>query len=161
MTTGTAQSGDVIFYKPTGFIGRVISRVTKSPYSHVALALNSDTMIEADRFVNTRITAIAYDSEITHVYRLENVTQEERDRIVTNALKLEGSKYDYAQIAELFIRLVLGIKRTLFNNKKKLTCSEVVDKSFYESGINRKDVDNLYDITPEELLHKYSLHRVL
>jgi len=74
---------------------------------------------------------------------------------------MEGTDYDYAQIFEMLFRIVFRIKRTLFNNQSKLTCSEVVDRSFYLAGVKRKDVDNLYDLTPEELLHKYPLTRVL
>ena len=160
MTT-EIQAADVIFYRPTGFIGRVISYFTSSPYSHVALAIDANTIIEANRFIKTRVVPIEYDNKITHIYRLDNVTQEERDRIVSIALSYEGTDYDYAQIFEMFVRIVFRIKRTLFNNQQKLTCSEVVDNAFYKAGVKRKDLEFLYDITPEELLHKYSLHRVL
>ncbi|AEW47204.1 hypothetical protein BCP78_0197 [Bacillus phage BCP78] len=160
MTTDL-QAADVIFYRPTGFIGRVISYFTKSPYSHVALAINANTIIEADRFTKTRIVPIEYDKNITHIYRLENLTQEEREKIVELATSLEGTDYDYAQILEMFVRIVFRIKRTLFNNQKKLTCSEVVDRSFYLAGVKRKDTEFLYDVTPEELIHKYPLTRVL
>lgn len=160
MTTDL-QAADVIFYRPTGFIGRVISYFTKSPYSHVALAIDANTIIEADRFTKTRIVPIEYDKNITHIYRLENLTQEEREKIVELATSLEGTDYDYAQILEMFVRIVFRIKRTLFNNQKKLTCSEVVDRSFYLAGVKRKDMEFLYDVTPEELIHKYPLTRVL
>jgi len=161
MTNEPIQSADVIFYRPKSFIGWVISKVTNSPYSHVALAIDSNTLIEANRFIKTRVVPIEYDNKITHIYRLDNVTQEERDRIVSIALSYEGTDYDYAQIFEMFVRIVFRIKRTLFNNQQKLTCSEVVDNAFYKAGVKRKDLEFLYDITPEELLHKYSLHRVL
>lgn len=160
MTTDL-QAADVIFYRPTGFIGRVISYFTKSPYSHVALAIDANTIIEADRFTKTRIVPIEYDKNITHIYRLENLTQEEREKIVELATSLEGTDYDYAQILEMFVRIVFRIKRTIFNNQKKLTCSEVVDRSFYLAGVKRKDMEFLYDVTPEELIHKYPLTRVL
>ncbi|AFQ96518.1 hypothetical protein [Bacillus phage vB_BceM_Bc431v3] len=161
MTNEMIQSADVIFYRPKSFIGWVISKVTNSPYSHVALAIDSNTLIEANRFIKTRVVPIEYDNKITHIYRLDNVTQEERGRIVSIALSYEGTDYDYAQIFEMFVRIVFRIKRTLFNNQQKLTCSEVVDNAFYKAGVKRKDQEFLYDITPEELLHKYSLHRVL
>lgn len=161
MTNETIQSADVIFYRPKSFIGWVISRATNSPYSHVALAIDSNTLIEANRFIKTRVVPIEYDKEITHIYRLDSLTKEEQDKIVSIALSYEGTDYDYAQILEMFLRIVLNLKRTLFNNQKKLTCSEVVDSSFYKAGIKRKDTEFLYDITPEELLQKYSLHRVL
>jgi len=160
MTT-EIQAADVIFYRPTGFLGRVISYFTSSPYSHVALAIDANTIIEANRFIKTRVVPIEYDKNITHIYRLENLTQVEREKIVEIALSMEGTDYDYAQIFEMLFRIVFRIKRTLFNNQKKLTCSEVVDKSYYLAGFKRKDTEFLYDVTPEELLHKYPLTRVL
>ncbi|AOZ62012.1 hypothetical protein QCM8_94 [Bacillus phage QCM8] len=160
MTT-EIQAADVIFYRPKSIIGWVISKVTNSPYSHVALAIDSNTLIEANRFIKTRIVPIEYDKNITHVYRLENLTQEEREKIVELAVSLEGTDYDYAQIFEMFVRIVFRMKRTLFNNQKKLTCSEVVDRSFYLAGVKRKDNEFLFDVTPEELIHKYPLTRVL
>ncbi|AIF71971.1 enoyl-CoA hydratase/carnithine racemase-like [Bacillus phage Riley] len=161
MTTGEILPADVIFYRPTSFIGRVISFFTKSPYSHVALAIDSNTLIEANRFIKTRVVPIEYDKNITHVYRLTDITPEEREEIVAIAKSFEGSDYDYAQIFEMLFRIVFNIKRTIFNNQSKLTCSEIVDKSFYIAGIDRKDAENLYDVTPEELLHKYKLNRII
>ena len=44
------QTGDLLFFRPTGWVGRLICAVTKSEYCHVGLAFNGDEGIEIREF---------------------------------------------------------------------------------------------------------------
>lgn len=154
------EPGDVIFYRPTGFIGWLVSKVSKSEYSHVSLAVDSYNIVEADRFIKSRISNLYYVEEVHKVYRIRHVTTEQQHKIVESALTMVGVGYDYRQIYGLFMRLVFKRDSTVFNAANKYICSEIIDYAFQMSDIPRHDQLNVGDITPQELLGKYALERV-
>jgi hypothetical protein len=154
-------AGDVIFYRPEGPIGWIISKVSRSPYSHVSLAIDSDTVIEADRFVKSRFADLLYNKEIHHVYRLRDITEEQRQKIVEVASTFTGIEYNYSKIISLFLRLVFNVTKSPFNNANKLICSDIIDKAFIMAKVPRADTNNMMNLTPQELLSEYDLVRVL
>lgn len=154
------QPGDIIFYKPVGFIGWFISRLTKSEYSHVALAIDSYNIIEANRFIKSRISNLGYVEEIHKVYRITNISERQQYEVVSTALTMLDVSYDYSQIVGLFIRLTLHRDGFSLNTANKYICSEIIDRALYQSGIPRTDTDHLGDITPQELFDKYKLVQV-
>jgi hypothetical protein len=154
------KSGDIIFYRPTGIIGWAISKITRSEYSHVALAINSDFILEADRFTKARITPLNYVAEVNNVYRVPELTETQRDRLVDYALSLSDARYDYFQLIGLFLRSVFSIDTTIFNSVNKYICSEVIDLALLAASASRKDDKHIGDITPQELFDKYNLIQV-
>lgn len=153
--------GDVILYKSYGIIGRTISFITRSPYSHVALAVDEDTVLESDRFINTRLSDIHSRKVVHHVYRVNGITEEQQRNAVNYAMETIGTKYDYLQILGLFFRYVFRLKYLTFNSYNKFICSENIDYAFIRADIPRKDLEHLLDVSPQELLEKYDLRRVL
>lgn len=151
--------GDLVMYKPKGLLGWIISKISKSDYSHVAVVLGNNTIFEANKFIKSRIVKLDYDKEIHHIYRLSDLTKWKKQKIISKAHKYIGVKYDYLQVIGLFFRLVFN-KHDTFNNLNKFICSEVIDKIYIEAGIKRADAEHLYDVTPQEILDKYDLHRV-
>ena len=154
------EPGDIIFYRPTNLIGWTISKLTRSEYSHVALAIDAYNIIEADKFIKSRVSNLYYVDKINSVYRLNGVTEDQRHMIVNNALTMVGMRYDYKQILGLFMRLSFHKELSTFNTANKYICSEIVDNSFVMSDVPRKDMRNLGDISPQELFEKYDLIRV-
>jgi hypothetical protein len=154
-------AGDVIFYRPRGPIGWIISKVSRSPYSHVSLAIDSNTIIEANLFIDSRVADLSFNKEIHHVYRLRDVTPEQRQRIVSTALRFTGIDYNYSKIISLFLRLVFNITKSPFNNANKLICSDIIDKAFIMSKVPRETTNNMMNLTPQELLSEYDLIRVI
>jgi hypothetical protein len=154
-------AGDVIFSRPRGPIGWIISKVSRSPYSHVSLAIDSNTVIEADRFVKSRFADLSYDKEVHHVYRLRDITEEQRQRIVEVASTFTGIEYNYSKIVSLFLRLVFNVMKSPFNNANKLICSDIIDKAFIMSKVPRETTNNMMNLTPHELLSEYDLVRVI
>lgn len=157
----SVQPGDVVFYKPDGIIGKIISLITKSPYSHVALAIDSNTILESNRFIKTRLANINSSKVVHHVFRLKGVTEVQQQKIVEHALTTLGTEYDYLQIAGLFFRYVLCLNYLTFNSYNKFICSENIDYAFLMSSIPRKNYEHTLDISPQELLEDYDLYRVL
>lgn len=159
--------GNILFFKKTtSFVSRIIANITKSEFTHVGLIVGYDdmtgvaTIIEADRFVATRLTHVQLDE--THVvYSTEDMTEEMRERIVKYSMKSIGIKYDYLQAFGLFLSLVFkGNRHAVFNSSNKLICSELIDLAYYKSGVPRINTDNIGNITPQELVEAYKLRDV-
>lgn len=153
--------GDVIFFKKNdSFISRVIAYFTKSEYTHVGLIVNYDestnivTIIESNRFVDTRINMIELDQQKHEIYTLDK-SQDETDRIIKYAYQTVGMKYDYLQILGLLISLLFDTEYRFFDRKNKLICSELIDLSYYKAGTKRDADMSLGNITPQELLQVY------
>lgn len=153
--------GDVLFFKRNdSFISRIIAYFTKSEYTHVGLIVGYDectniaTIIESDRFVDTRINVIELNQQEHVVYTLDK-SQDETDKIIKYAYKSVGIKYDYLQILGLFLSLLFNIEYRFFDRSNKLICSELIDLSYYKAGIKRNTDINLGNVTPQELLEVY------
>lgn len=159
--------GDIVFFKKdkTSFISRIIAKITKSEFTHVGLIIGYDEntnivkIVESDRFVDTRINTIELKKCRHVIYTTtEEKTKEQIYMIMKLAYKYVGVKYDYLQVIGLFFSLLFKKKRSAwFNSKNKLICSELIDIIYYKVGIKRKNIYNLGNITPQELLEVYDL----
>jgi len=154
------EPGDIIFYRPTGFIGWAISKITKSEYSHVALAIDSYHIIEADKFIKSQISDLSYVENIHKVYRIRDIDKATQFAVTTEALTMLGSNYDYSQVFGLFFRIILQRDKISLNRANKYICSEIIDTSLFRAKVPRRDMKHLGDITPQELFDKYNLVEV-
>lgn len=153
--------GDVLFFKDdSSFISRVIAKMTRSKYTHVGLIVGYDkltnevTIIESDRFVNTRINRMTLNDNYV-VYTTGDKPKDRVDKILKYAYRNLGAKYDYLQILGLFLALLFKGNKRYFNSNNKLICSEGIDLAYYTAGERRLVNDNLGNITPQELLEVY------
>lgn len=153
------QIGDVLFYSGESFISRVISWVTKSPYTHVALVIGDNRLIEAQRIVNTDMRKIK-PSEEFKVFRIEGLTDEQRQRIAEIAYTYRSYSYSYIETVGIFFRLLFKRDLPWFERANKIYCSELVDLVFYASGVPRKPERPIGNIAPHELFEVYELRKV-
>lgn len=157
--------GDVVFFKATdSFLSRLIARFTSSEFTHVGLVVSynlvneSVIIIEADRFIRTRLRELKFDSSLHALYRVPGLKEKQREGIVSFAFSRLGTEYDYPQIIGLFLRLVLKLNTgDLFNLSNRLICSELIDVSYYLHDVPRKTKTNIGDVSPQELLINYPL----
>ena len=154
------QPGDIIFYRPTGFIGWAISKITKSEYSHVAMAVDNFHIIEADKFIQSRLSDLSYVEDIHRVYRIRDIDKATQFAVTTEALTMLGTNYDYSQVFGLFLRIILKRDEISLNRANKYICSEIIDSSLFRAKVPRRDMKHLGDITPQELFDKYNLVEV-
>lgn len=156
--------GDVIFFKKdeNSFISKVIAKMTRSEYSHVGIIIGYDkannvvTIIESNRFVDTRVDLIELDKYKHVIYTIGDKSKEQMDLMRKLSYKAIGIKYDYMQIVGLFFSLLLNRREyAWFNSGNKLICSEFVDIVYYKSGVKRKGVYSLGNVTPQELFEVY------
>lgn len=151
--------GDIVFFKGSGFISDVISKVTHSPYTHVAVVMHNNNILEANSFIKVRIRPIQKD-EVFSVYRC-NLTDKQRQIIYLKGEQFIGKDYDYVQVFQWLYRLTINKDGLgIVNNTNRLYCSELVDDVFEAAGIdllpNRLDGD----VTPIDLLKSPLLVKV-
>lgn len=162
------EVADVVFFKHTdNFISKTISLLTSSEFTHVGLITsvpsegNHGILIEADRFIKTRQREFTFDPNLHALYRVPNLTDKQKQDIVSYALSMEGTRYDYLQIIGFIIRLVFKLNiGNLFNRANYLICSELIDKAFYTSGVHRNSLNHLGDTLPSDLLQSYDFRLV-
>ena len=155
------QTGDVVFFRAEDtWISKLIAKLTKSDYTHVGLALDNHRIIEANRFVDTRIVHFQYDEKIHSLYRSKEVDDTIKEKIYTKAIQYEKYPYDYLQVIRWGIRLIFGWNMSISNRANKLICSELIDFVFLASGLKRKNILDIGDITPNMLIDLYDLEEV-
>jgi hypothetical protein len=154
------QTGDLIFFKGSSLISKIIAKLTKSPYTHVVIALDEYRVLEADRFIKSRIVTMSVDLEVHHVYRARDMNQKHAEAIMTLIQSHEGYSYDYSQIFKWFVYLTTGWSVPLTNRANKLFCSEVVDYILFYSDLPRNPTYPLGDLLPPMLIKAYDLQPV-
>jgi hypothetical protein len=147
------QKGDILLYstKDTLF-SRLVGWITKSNFSHVAMSVTEKTLIESNIGINTRIRPIDYNENFL-ILRPVNVSEHTLEKVISEILLREGTKYDYWRILGLAIRYLFKLKIShLFNIKERYICSELIDDSFYREGINLFPEKSVGDISPADFL---------
>lgn len=159
--------GDILFFKKTNsWISRVIAKLTNGEYTHVGLIVSYDeetniaTIIESNRFIETRIATVVIDDNYS-IFSTGEKPDWQRDMIIKYAYDSLGTKYDYLHILGLAISLIFKRERyAFFNIKNRIICSEMIDLSYYKADVNRINDFNLGDITPQELIQVYDLKEI-
>jgi len=102
------QRGDIIFVCGTGLISEAIEDITRSVYSHVALAVSADTFIEAQGWERVEVVPSSKYAGHADVYRT-SLSADALDMIVAKAETHIGERYDYFLVALELVREGMGI----------------------------------------------------
>jgi hypothetical protein len=125
------QIGDVIFVKPSGITGYLITFFDKGSFSHCCIAVNSEEILETDLFTNARIVPFKYKNY--EVVKL-NLTSEQKRRIPKIAYNLIGLKYDYLLIIYYMLKGIFQLKKPWKLPRHEI-CSELVDNVLFKIGV--------------------------
>lgn len=149
-------TGDIILFKRNkGFISWVISLLTMSEYTHVAIALDSRRILEANRFIKSRIVYLDVDAELHSIYRIENLTDFHKLNIMNLIKAFEGYPYDYKQIYRWFMLLAFNREVSVVNRANALFCSEIVDYVLNNAQVPRGNKYPLGEVLPHMLIEVY------
>jgi hypothetical protein len=152
------QPFDLLFVYGRTAIGRVISRVTRSPYSHVAVVLDRRHIAETDWRKPLRIEHNNYRETDYDVYRYHAGLTDEQKKVMEEFIdSMLGTKYDLLQTVTngLFILTGFPIRDT----PDRMNCSETVDRMFAAAGINLVS-GAPGKVTPGELARSEKLMKV-
>jgi len=138
--------GDILFVRGNSWVSKIINRIDGT-YSHIAILLSNEVIIEAQRFTKSRITKnnfIDYD-----VIRL-NLTDTHIQLVSDSAIKLVDIKYDYIQVLTTLLNRLFG--RKIINNRSKYICSELVLRLLLDINyITETEYSENINCTPNEL----------
>lgn len=144
--------GDIIFVEGTGIVSWLIKKVTGGKWSHVAMFVNDDYLVETEwntrgRLININDTDyLTKNHEIIHI----ELTKEQQDLLNVAIYPFLGAKYDYLLIFKLFIKHVLkiGFKR---NTPQEVVCSELVAHILLILGVFGYNEFGVTNYSPNEL----------
>ncbi len=127
------QNGDVLLYRGLSLASRVIRWVTGSPYSHAGLAVwwNGRLMVLEAVGKGVVVTPLStnvrgYHGDVEWFASTEEITPDERLRLVEAAQKELGKEYATWKAVLLGIRRLLGAgidRRDTLRRERKLFCS--------------------------------------
>jgi uncharacterized protein YycO len=154
----SVQPCDLLFYKGKGMLSRIVESVTDSPYSHVALILDSLHVVETDFFRPVNIYHISYPKGSYDIYRAEGLSSQQAQRIIEYTMTVLGQDYDLIQSLSHLTNRCFGFPLVNFQHLKN--CSELVDLAFKHAGFPLLDNDFNGTVTPGQLSLSRRIKRV-
>lgn len=161
------NKGDFILVEPsaTDIVGRLIDYFTTSGFCHVALVCGPNEVIEATPDHGVIRRPIGYRRY--GVWEILGITDEQRETAVNWALKQQGAKYDYFEIADEAIRHLLEmfhdpnngpVHFDLWQSHGKFICSALVDSAYREAGIILRPDKDKGNVAPVDLMYTPQVH---
>lgn len=89
------QPGDLLLIRGNTWIDKVIKRITGSSYTHVAGVVSPDEAVEILPFKRTHYQKLETYTGRVDVFTCNNLTDDQRRKIVEHAINKIGTKYDY------------------------------------------------------------------
>ena len=147
------KAGDVLlFIGGPGIIDESIRLETHSKYTHAALAISSDTFLEA-WWDGARINALCNISN-EHVRLFEPVTAltDIQIALLTGyANGKVGEEYNFLQLLGFVLERLLHITHNPFGSTHKTICSQLVVEGYASIGISLlPDLDS-YSVSPGDI----------
>ena len=126
--------GDLVIVQGRGFFSHIIEDVTDSSYSHVAIIVNQEQVIEAMGLKRTGYQTINFYRG-QDVFTCPLLTEIQRQQIVNFLINQIGTHYDYLL---LFWELIRYGFHVLFpyTEDKKYICSTLAADAYKVAGVN-------------------------
>ena len=144
-------TGDVILVKGTHIISKIISFITKSPYTHTACYISNDVIIEAC-FGGVQINPIdKYSKKEYDVYRHPTATTKKLNKAVSWMNQQIGKGYDYLGLGGIFISLLKKIDYNNYDTPNRYWCSELVADGYLKAKIPLQVNPKTWKVSPNDL----------
>lgn len=136
LKAGDLMPCDILLIKGEGrgFIPETICDIQNSIYSHSAIIVKNETIIEAGWF-NVKFNNLDYYKGRIDIYRCLELNNLLREKIIYYLIKQLGKRYDYKMLIWEFIRLKLNIILPYFNTNSVI-CSELISDGFRSINID-------------------------
>jgi uncharacterized protein YycO len=145
------RTGDIVLEKGTGPISRIIRWFTDSEYSHAAIVVDANILVESHLFSGVSIiTMEEIDEEYTVMEPKIPLSEKEKETMRKALYGMIGTPYDLFQIfGYLFSSLFQG--KNMMNNPNFMVCSEVIDMAYHSIGDDILPNMFLGDAKPSDL----------
>lgn len=149
------QAGDVVFFRPSGWLSRLVAKIDGGEFSHVAIAVSETHIAEAQYYTRSQITPL-YGRDV-FIMDL-GLTEEQRHKLTHDAIAVTGKWYDFKLIVHYFITNALKMKpKAIWNSKNSLICSELVAGLLIEVNYIQAEGLTGKNISPRELFEHLSI----
>ena len=147
------KTGDIILFKPTGFISSLIAKISGSKYSHSAVVfddiLDATFILEVD-WSASRLICLDSLKRDHDVFRInQNFDANKFRENIIKSGKYFNIPYDYVQLFSFWRRFLF--KAPIRSNEDKYICSEIVDRAFYDIDIVLVEDYRVGEVSPEDL----------
>jgi uncharacterized protein YycO len=151
------KKADIILRRGTDAVSHGIEVVTHSKFSHAALVVDPDKNLLIDAVLRDGVGHRDIQEFIGHstILRMETLTDQLADKIVTYAEKQLGKPYDYEEMIDMFLRYVFHIPNNE-EEKGRFICSTFVNAAYASVGIRltKQNLPSPEDIYESPLLVK-------
>ncbi len=143
----------VLFKNAESFIAKAIRWQTDSKYCHAALLFNDTYLLEStgERGVEGRYFNKMHED--CDIYDVENLTDEEKDRVWDFAVAQRGKGYDFWGVLRF-------ISRSRLPENDRWFCSELVFESFRHAQVDLLDRVEPWQVSPGDLAKSPKLNPV-
>ena len=133
--------GDVLLFRPTTWLGRLVAWATGSKYCHAAMFLGDGNVAEMREFLGGRLLPLAnYVTEIIDVFRPVDSSSVTKIYAILRMLELIKERYSFLHgIAAFLLRRIPKRLRKWFNfecDHHGYHCSQAISKAYREAGFD-------------------------
>ena len=155
MKQKSLQPGDVLLFRPTSFLGRLVSWATDSEYCHAAMFLGIDGVAEMREFIGGRVLPLAdYVTETMDVFRADT-TIPVKINAVQNMQKAVNKRYSFLNGWWAFLlRRIPKRLRKWFNfecDHHGYHCSQAISQAYRSAGFDLRHGLADWATTPGDL----------
>lgn len=145
----------------SGWFDHLVRKITKSGWVHATMCINDKEMIEANGKEVVINVIPSYDLDNIGVFEYPDLTDIQKEKLVTAAKSHIGKRYDWKQMVGLLIYYVIGkpIKWLFGDKKESMICSELIAVIYEEAGIKLFDKKMDY-IVPSDFANTNKLKRI-
>ena len=143
MNLSELKSCDILLYKGTSVISKLIQWRTKSLYSHVAVVVGAEMnlAIESNTGSQAGVRALdlrKLDTKTIDVFRVKPGNAFKPEQVISYLVKCLGSQYDFAGVLWLGVLKTLNLqeKANRFQIDRDYFCSELVYEAFKSAGLD-------------------------
>jgi hypothetical protein len=138
----TMETGDIVFVRGNTWISKLIRFFDKGKFSHVALAVSTERITEAQYKTTVKVKPLDYESY--EVFPM-SLSEEQKRQLLDSIRKYEGKRYDY------FLAFSMATKWLRLDNPNYLMCTELVMKVLQDIGVLAPHLEKM----PPNEFYKY------
>ncbi|MCL6633321.1 MAG: hypothetical protein K6T63_11905 [Alicyclobacillus herbarius] len=130
------EAGDLIFIRGTEGLAWPITKVTRSPYTHVAGVVEEGQLIESQALRRTGFQPLATYQGVGDIYTCPELKDWQREGIVEYVQRWIGCRYDYFLFTLLAFRQILGGLVPVYLSDKRHICTTLWVEAYRAVGID-------------------------
>jgi uncharacterized protein YycO len=151
------RPGDILLVRGHTWIDKIIRRITKSTYSHVAGVINFNEAVEILPFQRTGFRKLKSYAGRADIFTYKSLTYEQRKKILDFVLTKIGTQYDYKLILWEASRYLLHWKWP-YKAHNACLCSTLWVEAYRNAGIDL--CPNILYPSPGDLENSSKLQKI-